>query len=243
MGAYRVGRNAYQRLFNREYHVARVRDKAFFRQFVTEGGLVFDIGANEGRLTQVFSEIGARVVAVEPNPRLAARVRARYGSLRVTVEGLAVGDEAGTAELRLGRDNGHSTLSADWQGAALDAARRWEGSVQVPVSTLDALIARHGRPDFVKIDVEGFEPQVLAGLTEPVPALSFEFLCAAPEVAPRCIARLGELGDYELNIARGEEHELDPAAWTDAATLAERLAALHAEDPEGYGDVYARLRA
>jgi FkbM family methyltransferase len=241
--AYRVVRNTYQLLFNREYHLARVRDKAFFRQFVPTGGLVFDIGANQGRLTQVFAEIGARVVAVEPNPALTARVRARYGSARVTVEGAAIGDQEGTAELSLGRDSGHSTLSTDWQDAIGDAATdRWDGSVEVPVTTLDALIARHGRPDFVKIDVEGFEPQVLSGLHEPVDALSFEFLCAAPELAPRCIERIRALGHYEFNLARGEEHDLAPGEWTGPDEILARLDELRAADPESYGDVYARLR-
>lgn len=168
LGVYHPARNAYQRFLNREYYTTRVHDRAFFRDFVPEGGLVFDIGANEGRMTQTFAEIGASVVAVEPNPALAERVKARYGSSKVTVEATALGDADGVATLRLGRDSGHSSLSQDWQEAAGDAADRWDGSVEVPVTTLDALIARHGAPDFVKIDVEGFEPQVLRGAAETV---------------------------------------------------------------------------
>jgi FkbM family methyltransferase len=239
LGVYHPARNAYQRFLNREYYTTRVHDRAFFRDFVPEGGLVFDIGANEGRMTQTFAEIGASVVAVEPNPALAERVKARYGSSKVTVEATALGDADGVATLRLGRDSGHSSLSQDWQEAAGDAADRWDGSVEVPVTTLDALIARHGAPDFVKIDVEGFEPQVLSGLHNPVAALSFEFLNRAQDISQRCIARITELGDYEFNLAYGEEHGLH-GEWRSAATLLEDLAAFAATEPEGYGDVYAR---
>jgi FkbM family methyltransferase len=240
LGVYRPARNAYQRLLNRDYYTSRLKDRAFFRDFIPEGGLVFDVGANEGRLTQTFAELGATVVAVEPNPGLAGRVRARYGSRSVTVEATALGDSEGVATLRLGRDSGHSTVSPDWQDAVGDGAEdRWSGSVDVPVTTLDALIARHGTPDFVKIDVEGFEPQVLSGLHEPVAALSFEFLCRAQDIAQRCVAIVSELGSYEFNLAFGEEHGLH-GPWRSATTLLEDLAAFAAEHPEGYGDVYAR---
>jgi FkbM family methyltransferase len=242
VGAYSLSRNAYQRVFNREHWTTRRRDRVFFRQFVPAGGLVFDVGANEGRLTQTFAELGATVVAIEPNPALAARVRARYGSRTVRVENVAVGDESGTATLQLGRDSGHSTLSPDWQEAVGEAFHdRWDGSVDVTVVTLDELIARHGVPDFVKIDVEGFEPQVLAGLHHPVRALSFEFLCAAPEISRRCVEVVQALGAFELNLARGEHHELDASAWVTADTALEQLEALQRTDPDGYGDVYARL--
>jgi FkbM family methyltransferase len=244
-GVYGSARNAYQRVFNRAHYATRRRDLAFFRAFVPAGGLVFDVGANEGRMTQTFAELGATVVAVEPNPALSARVRARYASRRVTVEPVAIGDAVGTAELHLGRDSGHSTLSSAWQDAVGEegGAARWDGSVRVPVTTLDALIERHGRPDFVKIDVEGFEPNVLAGLHQPVPALSFEFLCAAIGIARTCVERVAALGDYEFNLARGEEHLLPAGGWSGADALLERLERLGQTDAEGYGDVYARLRA
>ena len=82
VGAYSHARNAYQRLFNREHYASRRRDRGFFRDFVPRGRLVFDVGANEGRMTETFPELGATVVAVEPNPALADTVRARYGLAR-----------------------------------------------------------------------------------------------------------------------------------------------------------------
>ena len=148
----------------------RARLRAFYRPLVPPGGLAFDIGAHLGNRTLAWRRLGARVVAVEPQPdclrvlhHLFARDRA------VTVLPVAVGEAEGEAQLLVSaRTPTVSTLSADWaqRVGATPAFRgvRWSGGVRVPVTTLDALIARHGRPDFVKIDVEGSELDVLEQL-------------------------------------------------------------------------------
>ena len=130
----------------------------------------------------------------------------------MTVEAAAVGAEPGVAELRLGRYNGHSTLSSDWQEAVDE--ERWAGSVEVSVTTLDTLIARHGPPAFVKIDVEGFEAEVLAGLHRP--CLRSRSSSSVPPSRLRAAASppLEELGEYEFNLARGESHALRNGEWT-----------------------------
>jgi len=105
----------------------------------------------------------------------------------------------------------------------------------VEVATLDDLIAKHGEPAFVKIDVEGYEEHVLAGLTTRIPALSFEYLCAAPEVAEQAVARLS---GYEFALAQARRYHL--TQWHDARDIVGRLQAESAASPDGYGDVYAR---
>src|SRR5690606_14132003 len=94
-----------------------------------------------------------------------------------------------------------------------DGAPGWEGEIwdriiEVRAVTLDSLIAAHGVPEFIKIDVEGFEDRVLAGLSRAVPALSFEFTTINRDVACRCLDRLTRLGTYRFDVALGETQHL-----------------------------------
>src|SRR3954452_5561269 len=84
-------RNTYQRVLNRSYYGDRVRTREFFAQLLAPGDLVFDVGANHGRMSEAFLELSTRVVAIEPNPTLAATARRRYEHRLAAVEQVAVG--------------------------------------------------------------------------------------------------------------------------------------------------------
>lgn len=227
---------------DREHH--RAMDRLYAR-FVKPGDLVFDIGAHVGDRVSSFHRLGARVVALEPQPGPACVINMLHGwRPRVTLERKAAGAETGTLTLKINSANPTvSTASTEFVKAA-DGAGGWEGQVwdreiTVPVTTIDALIAAHGRPAFVKVDVEGFEDRVLAGLSAPVPALSFEFTTISREVATRCLERLAALAPYRFNVALGESQRLEFEHWIDAAAMNAHLLALpHAANS---GDVYAVL--
>ncbi|MEM8848766.1 MAG: FkbM family methyltransferase [Pseudomonadota bacterium] len=212
--------------------------------FAAPGALVFDIGAHIGDRTGSFLRLGASVVAVEPQPRLFRALRLIYGRCpRATLRPLAVGAVSGEIDLHLNSRNPTvATAAEDFIAAAADAPgwrdQVWDGRVTVPATTLDRLIAEHGLPDFVKIDVEGHEPAILRGLGQALPALSFEFTTIQREAAHRCLARLGALGAYEYNLSLGEDHALHHRTWLSPEALAAELEALpHAANS---GDVYAR---
>ena len=214
-----------------------------YAQFVRRGDLAFDVGAHVGDRVASFRRLGARVVAVEPQPALAFTLQALYGRDRnVIIESKAVGGRPGTLTMKINVDNPTvSTASSAFIGAAKDAqgweGQVWEKSIEVPVTTLDALIEAHGMPAFVKIDVEGFEAEALAGMTRPVPALSFEFTTIQRDIAQACIARCAALGFRQYNAALGESQEL--GEWRSTDDIARWLSELpHAANS---GDIYARM--
>jgi FkbM family methyltransferase len=230
----------------RVYYGHRQRRAAMDRlygQFVRDGDLVFDVGSHVGDRVGAFRRLGARVIAVEPQPALVTTLRLLYGrDSKVIIEAKAVGRTPGEIELKVNVDNPTvSTASGAFVDAAHGAAG-WEGqvwgkSIRVPMTTLDALMAAHGRPVFMKIDVEGFEGEALAGMTQPVKALSFEFTTIQRNVARECIERCAALGYAQFNAALGESQEL--GAWRTADEITGWLDGLpHAANS---GDIYARL--
>ena len=104
---------------------------------------------------------------------------------------------------------------------------------------LDELIQEHGAPTFCKIDVEGFDLEVLTGLTQPLQALSFEYVPPALDLALACVERIDQLARYEFNWSAGESMRLHWPQWVDSRTLTAYLRTLPSQGNPG--DVYARL--
>ncbi|MDQ3810947.1 MAG: FkbM family methyltransferase [Chloroflexota bacterium] len=215
--------------------------------FIRPGDLAFDVGAHVGSRTRAWLRLGARVIAVEPVPQAVRTLRAVFaGSPRVTIVPAAVGARPGRLPLLVSeREPTVSTLSSEWAERMLRereafARTRWERTIQVPVTTLDALIANYGRPAFCKIDTEGYDLEVLRGLSQPLAALSFEYVPPALDLALACLERLGDLGPYAFNWSAGETMRLHWREWVDAPTLAGYLDRLPRQGTPG--DIYARLQ-
>ena len=158
----------------------------------------------------MLRSLGCRVVAVEPQAECVASLRRRFaGDGEVAFGQAAVADWIGGGELRPSTTSStHASMSADWRRTAMEKgympAEVWLEPIEVPVVTLDSLIEQHGVPAYCKIDVEGFEPQALRGLSHPLRGVDFEFHCELVEALEESLERLGELGDYRYSIFVGE---------------------------------------
>ncbi len=165
-------------------------------RLVKPGQLVFDIGANVGFPTVLFSTLvgpAGRVVAFEPAPKTFALLhRSLSGIANIELVEMAVSDRAGTAEFYVPYFIDVASLQPQAGATA----------VSVKTQTLDALAGTYGMPDFLKIDVEGFEHAVFRGgagvLREARPIIVFEAIRTADRDAS--IALIRELsGDrYEF---------------------------------------------
>jgi len=184
-----------------------------YSRWLKRGDLVFDIGAHVGDRTRAFLAMGCRVVAVEPQADCAQRIPAEATVINKAV----ASDREGRAFFRCDASTYMSTVVEGYPNDVYaHGGYRFREAGRVETVTLDDLIGEYGVPAFCKIDVEGNEADVLAGLSVALPALSFEVHDFNPEKAYVCVDMLQRLGSYHFDYSPRESFELEqypPAEW------------------------------
>lgn len=236
-------RSLYQRVCDREKLEYWDRMLKFYGSSIRPGDIVFDIGANVGTYTEVFSRLGAVVVAVEPNPECCHSIRRNAGTnKRVIVENCAAGASPDVADLHICENSAMSTLSERWlesvSNSELHKHSKWINTIRVSVTTLDELARKYGEPGFVKIDAEGFDDRVLGGMTFRPAALSFEFNLNALDVALRCLDTRVLRDGYLFNYTVGQECRYQSQTWLNRNDMASVIR--DSRFDEEYGEVLAK---
>jgi len=241
-GLYRLIRTL---IGSKETRLARTNMGELISSLLPNGSLVFDIGADIGAFSEVYARAGFKVVAVEPNPQSAARLRLMTDGLPVSVVEAAVGAKCGLATLHISEKIAPtSTLSNSFMTRMEDSNEKFKGNwhrrLVVPTVTLDTLVTHFGQPAYIKIDVEGYEIEVLRGLSSQPPLLSFEYHDADLQAAYECVDRF--LPDSEFNRITnsgwGYHEKLDFKKWLSRENLKNELSALSKSNIEG--DIFVR---
>lgn len=212
----------------------------FYSSLVSPRELVFDIGANYGNRTKVLAEIGARVIAFEPQPVCAEYLKSYfYFEKNVQIEPVALGGECSNAIMKISSNSVLSTLSADYIDRSVKSGRfakdAWHGEENVQVHTLDYYIQQYGCPKFAKIDVEGFEFEVLKGLSVAIPLISLEFATENRNIIMNCIKRLNCIGKYVFQFSEEESFNLLSDKWHDEGGIIEQINSFNKLE---WGDIY-----
>ncbi|MGE8102590.1 FkbM family methyltransferase [Allorhizobium sp. NPDC080224] len=218
--------------------------RQFYASIVKPGELVFDIGAHVGSRSSTLLKLGAKVVAVEPQPAFADFIEQRFAGALTGFERVAVGRSAGQIDLLI--SSRHPTVTSI-SSRFVETVKQskgfsqvvWDRKVTVPMVTLDHLVGKYGLPAFCKIDVEGAEAEILYGLSKPIPLIAFEYIPAMPSVASNAIDRLMGIGNYRFNRVVGEQHRFVSDRWKSADELLVELSQMPPETQSG--DVYARI--
>jgi FkbM family methyltransferase len=216
--------------------------RRFYAQFLGPNDLFFDVGANMGNRIVPALRVGARVVAVEPQEECVRFLEESFGD-SITIVSKALGEKAQVKKLYVSETSTLATFSQDWVNSVRASGRfrdfHWEESGEIEMTTMDAVIEEYGRPRFVKIDVEGYELEVLSGLSAPVSTVSFEY--AVPEDLEKihgCLNKLKSLDSgYRCNYSIGESMKWASRTWRSADEMSTYVSTQEFLSTD-FGDIY-----
>jgi len=199
---------------------------------------VFDVGCNVGRKAEQYMAAGTQVIGFEPQEDLAKFTEKRLG---ITVENVALSNSVGTAPIWRATENQITSMSQEFIG---HTGHRFQGHSwnkepeYVKTDTLDNMIAKYGKPFYIKIDVEGYELSVLQGLTKQIDIISIEFMAELMKNTFACLDYVG-YKDREYNVVIGEGPNFHFKDWVDYGKISWMLNTFNCKNFD-WGDVYIK---
>ncbi len=220
----------------------------FYSQFLTsKDDIYFDVGANYGNRIEPIINKDIKIIAIEPQRKCIKALKKKFGDKIIIVsKGLGSTEEIKTMYIA----NSHtlSSFSKEWIEATRESGRfsqyKWNRKQKVQMTTMDALIELYGKPKFIKIDVEGFELQVLQGLSQPIEFLSFEY--TVPErkkTVLECLDRIINIaGNNEVlfNYSVGESMVWKLEKWLTPEEMKKEIESTRFLETY-FGDIYSKI--
>jgi FkbM family methyltransferase len=195
----------------------------FYSNFIKIDDLCFDVGGNIGEKARVFLKLGAKVVIIEPQKNCVDMLKNRFGSEAIILQ-KGVGAIKEIKDFYISNNSQLSSFNKNWLDD-LNETRFVNSKVQmiekIEIITLDSLINTYGVPSFIKIDVEGYELEVIKGLSKQFNLLSFEF--TVPERLDALLKILDNLNqkfsNLKFNFSTMLNSSLELEEWVNFITI------------------------
>lgn len=220
------------------------KTKLFLSQFIKKDDLVFDIGANTGQKINIYLSCGAHVVCFEPQKKCLRELYKKFkNNTNVMIDPRGLSATSGFIDFfPCNEITTIATCSKEWttEGRFVEQGYSWNKPIKIKTTTLDKAIEKYGIPTFCKIDVEGFEYEVLKGLTTPIPCITFEFTYEGKSNAKKCLDYLKKLGYKNFNFVIGETAYFAFDHWLDSDLILEKIYQENPCEKDLWGDIYAK---
>lgn len=215
-----------------------------YSQILKENDLCFDVGANSGNKTQEMLNYGVKVVCLEPQSKPFEYLNNKFNNNdNVILINKAVSDFVGDSEIFISNANTLSTMSNEFIEKTSQLRFKgvaWNHKELIKTTTLDELIKTYGCPKFCKIDVEGYELQVLNGLNEKIPFISIEFVPELKNNTFSCIEKINFISNCEFNYSEGESMVFTFDNWLSKEEMIDFLSKNN-DFEVSFGDVYIKM--